>query len=46
MNLICFLVLILAINSYAVPMFGLDTFPDWAALDSDIRGRCTANSTL
>ena len=46
MNLICFLVLILAINSYAVPMFGLDTFPAWAAINADIRGRCVANSTL
>ena len=46
MNLICFLVLIIAINTYAVPMFGLDTFPAWAATDADITGRCVANSTL
>jgi sodium-dependent dicarboxylate transporter 2/3/5 len=46
MNLICFLVVSLAINTYAVPMFGLDTFPAWAALDPEIRGRCAVNSTL
>ena len=37
MNLICFLVVSLAINTYAVPMFGLDTFPAWAALNPEIR---------
>eukprot|EP00092_Neocalanus_flemingeri_P074270 GFUD01091799.1.p1 GENE.GFUD01091799.1~~GFUD01091799.1.p1 ORF type:complete len:198 (-),score=23.79 GFUD01091799.1:255-767(-) len=31
MNLICVSVLILAINTYGVPLFGLNEFPDWAA---------------
>jgi len=30
MNLICATVLILAINTYGVPLFGLDQYPDWA----------------
>jgi len=30
MNVICFSVLVLAINTYAVPMFDLHTYPDWA----------------
>lgn len=31
MNMICVITLCLAINTYAVPLFGLHTFPDWAA---------------
>ena len=31
MNLICVITLCISINSYAVPLFGLNTFPDWAA---------------
>jgi len=31
MNFICVTVLILAINTYGVPLFGLNQFPDWAA---------------
>ena len=30
MNLICVITLVISINSYAVPLFGLDQFPDWA----------------
>ena len=30
MNLICVITLVISINSYAVPLFGLDEFPDWA----------------
>ena len=30
MNLICVITLVVSINSYAVPLFGLDEFPDWA----------------
>merc|ERR1712062_160696 len=30
MNLICVITLAVSINSYAVPLFGLDEFPDWA----------------
>eukprot|EP00092_Neocalanus_flemingeri_P012001 GFUD01012938.1.p1 GENE.GFUD01012938.1~~GFUD01012938.1.p1 ORF type:complete len:728 (-),score=120.32 GFUD01012938.1:128-2311(-) len=31
MNLICVITLSISINSYAVPLFGLNEFPDWAA---------------
>ena len=31
MNLICVITLCISINSYAVPLFGLNEFPDWAA---------------
>ena len=30
LNLLCIIVNMVAINTYAVPMFGLDTFPAWA----------------
>merc|ERR1712119_114003 len=29
MNLVTVLTTLLAINSYAVPLFGLDSFPEW-----------------
>ena len=31
MNIICVFTLCLSINTYAVPLFGLNEFPDWAA---------------
>ena len=30
MNLICVITLVISINTYAVPLFGLNEFPDWA----------------
>jgi len=32
MNLICVITLCISINSYAVPLFGLNNFPEWAAV--------------
>merc|ERR1719244_1484397 len=32
MNLICVITLSISINSYAVPLFGLNEFPEWAAV--------------
>ena len=40
MNLICFTVLIISVNTYAVPMFDLDIFPVWAAVDDNIVNQC------
>lgn len=40
MNLICVTVLILAINTYGVPLFGLNHFPDWAAKVHDNATYC------
>jgi len=31
MNLICVVTLCVSINTYAVPLFGLNQFPAWAA---------------
>ena len=31
MNLVCVVTICLSINTYAVPLFGLNIFPDWAA---------------
>ena len=30
MNVVCVLTICLAINTYAVPLFNLNKFPDWA----------------
>jgi hypothetical protein len=30
LNIITLITTAIAINTYAVPLFGLDTFPDWA----------------
>ena len=31
MNFVCVIIICLCINSYAIPLFSLNTFPDWAA---------------
>ena len=31
MNIICVFTLCVSINTYAIPLFNLGTFPDWAA---------------
>jgi len=43
MNIICFSVLLLAINTYAVPMFSLGTFPEWAAVDNATLYQCSSS---
>jgi len=40
MNILCVITLTIAINSYAVPLFDLSTFPDWAAKTLDNATRC------
>ena len=32
MNLICVVTLVISINTYAVPLFSLNQFPEWAAV--------------
>ena len=34
MNVVCVLTVCMSINSYAVPLFNLDTFPAWARLQT------------
>lgn len=36
LNIFCICVNMVAINTYAIPMFGLDTFPEWANTSSTI----------
>ena len=40
MNLLCVITLSISINSYAVPLFDLNTFPDWAASTMENVTRC------
>eukprot|EP00092_Neocalanus_flemingeri_P006840 GFUD01007385.1.p1 GENE.GFUD01007385.1~~GFUD01007385.1.p1 ORF type:complete len:728 (-),score=94.80 GFUD01007385.1:163-2346(-) len=42
MNLICVITLSISINSYAVPLFGLNEFPDWAAAKHPNASLCSA----
>ena len=42
MNIICVFTLCLSINTYAVPLFGLNTFPDWAAAAQQNASACSA----
>lgn len=41
MNCITLVATIIAINTYAVPLFGLDAFPDWAEPQLPINATCT-----
>ena len=40
MNLLCVITLSISINSYAVPLFDLNTFPEWAAATMENVTRC------
>jgi len=31
MNFVCVITIVLAVNTYAIPLFALNTFPDWAS---------------
>jgi len=42
MNFVCCGFIVLAINSYAIPLFGLDTFPDWARVTLSDQSLCPA----
>ena len=35
MNLVCVVIICLCINSYAIPLFSLNSFPEWAATKLD-----------
>ena len=39
-NLLCLAVVTLCINTYGVPMFGLDEFPSWASTSISITNAC------
>ena len=41
MNIICLIGTIIAINTYAVPLFDLNTFPTWAEPQLPINVTCT-----
>jgi len=41
MNLVTVLTTLLAINSYAVPLFGLDSFPEWGIPQLPVNVTCT-----
>ena len=40
MNIVCVFTIAISINTYAVPLFGLDEFPDWAAKKLEIASMC------
>ena len=42
MNVITVLTTAAAINTYATPIFNLDTFPDWAAASLPVNQTCLA----
>ena len=41
MNIITVIMTLLAINSYGVPLFGLNSFPDWAVPNLPVNVTCT-----
>jgi len=42
MNIICVATISLSINTYAIPLFGLDSFPDWASVKLENSSLCTS----
>ena len=40
MNIITVITTLIAINSYAVPLYGLDTFPVWAESQLPVNVTC------
>ena len=40
MNFVCVTVICICINTYAIPLFGLNTFPDWAAHNLENASMC------
>ena len=40
MNIVCVFTIAISINTYAVPLFGLDEFPDWAAKKLENASMC------
>jgi len=40
MNFVCVFTIALSINTYAVPLFGLNEFPDWAAIKLENASMC------
>ena len=47
LNIITLITTAIAINTYAVPLFGLDTFPDWARPQLPENITCAAlNATI
>jgi di/tricarboxylate transporter len=45
MNIICVFTIVLAINSYAIPLFGLNEFPDWASVKLANASMCNMTSS-
>ena len=44
MNFVCISIICLCINSYAVPLFGLNTFPAWAAANLGNSSMCDTSA--
>ena len=42
MNIVTVLTTAVAINTYAIPIFSLDTFPEWAAASLSANSTCLA----
>ena len=42
LNIITLITTAIAINTYAVPLFGLDTFPEWALPQLPVNITCPA----
>ena len=40
MNFVCVITIALSINSYALPLFGVNEFPDWAAKKLENVSKC------
>ena len=40
MNLVCVTIICASINSYAIPLFSLNSFPEWAAVKLDNASVC------
>ena len=41
MNIITVITTLIAINSYAIPLYGLDSFPAWAEPQLPVNVTCT-----
>jgi len=46
MNIVCLITVALSINTYAVPLFDLNSFPDWASAKLENASLCTSDSLL
>lgn len=46
MNIICVFAVNLAVNTWAVPLFDLHTFPNWTTTSGSISGKCNYTATF